>query len=138
PESDIPSAAYGICLERPLFESSPYSISERQSGMFVLLYALASVATLLLMCDARDLGAAIGERPPAPGTESEQFTPMRLEDAVGAQAKEFFEPNLYLFDAYPGGIGFSEPLFPVHSFAVTRTRALLQPCPSQPLCPPPV
>ena len=25
--------------------------------------------------------------------------------------KEFFEPNLYLYDAYPGGIGFSEPLY---------------------------
>ena len=25
--------------------------------------------------------------------------------------KEFFEPNLYVYDAYPGGIGFSEPLY---------------------------
>ena len=25
--------------------------------------------------------------------------------------KELFEPNLYLYDAYPGGIGFSEPLY---------------------------
>ena len=24
--------------------------------------------------------------------------------------REYFEPNLYLYDAYPGGIGFSEPL----------------------------
>ena len=54
----------------------------------------------------------IGERPPAPGVEAEEFTPMRMEEAVGTNAKEFFEPNLYLFDAYPGGIGFSEPLFP--------------------------
>ena len=31
--------------------------------------------------------------------------------------KEFFEPNLYLYDAYPGGIGFSEPLYRVHELA---------------------
>ena len=30
-----------------------------------------------------------------------------------AKMKEFFEPNLYLYDAYPGGIGFSEPLYRV-------------------------
>ena len=28
--------------------------------------------------------------------------------------EELFEPNLYLYDAYPGGIGFSEPLYRVH------------------------
>src|SRR6267142_3739548 len=108
PENEMHTTSYWITLERPLLESLPFTVSERQSGMFGLLHALESVATLLLMCDRRDLGTAIGERPPAPGMESDEFTPMRLEEAAGAQAKEFFEPNLYLYDAYPGGIGFSE------------------------------
>jgi DEAD/DEAH box helicase domain-containing protein len=99
------------------------------------LYALASVATLLLMCDGRDLGTAIGERPPAPGVESEEFTPMRMEEAVSSTAKEFFEPNLYLFDAYPGGIGFSEPLFRAHELLVRKTRELIQACPCDAGCP---
>src|SRR5258708_29840386 len=72
--------------------------------------------------------------PPGPGMESEEFTPMRLEEA-GAQAKEFFEPNLYLFDAYPGGIGFSEPLFRVHELLVRKTRELIQACPCDAGCP---
>jgi DEAD/DEAH box helicase domain-containing protein len=134
PENEMHTTSYWITLERALLESLPYTISERQSGMFGLLYALASVATLLLMCDGRDLGTAIGERPPAPGMESEEFTPMRLEEA-GAQAKEFFEPNLYLFDAYPGGIGFSEPLFRVHELLVRKTRELIQACPCDAGCP---
>ncbi len=135
PENEMHTTSYWITLERPLLESLPYTISERQSGMFGLLYALASVATLLLMCDGRDLGTAIGERPPAPGVESEELMPMRLEKAVGAQAKEFFEPNLYLFDAYPGGIGFSEPLFRAHELLVRRTRELIQACPCEAGCP---
>src|SRR6202795_1702523 len=129
PENEMHTTSYWITLERALLESLPYSISERQSGMFGLLYALASVATLLLMCDARDLGTAIGERPPAPAMESDEFTPTRMEEAVGTQAKEFFEPNLYLFDAYPGGIGFSEPLFRAHELLVRKTRELIQACP---------
>ncbi len=135
PENEMHTTAYWITLERALLESLPYTISERQSGMFGLLYALASVATLLLMCDGRDLGTAIGERPPGPGVESEELMPMRLEEAVGAQAREFFEPNLYLFDAYPGGIGFSEPLFRAHSLLVRRTRELIQACPCEAGCP---
>jgi DEAD/DEAH box helicase domain-containing protein len=135
PENEMHTTSYWITLERTLLESLPYTISERQSGMFGLLYALASVAALLLMCDGRDLGTAIGERPPAPGVESEEFTPMRMEEAAGSTAKEFFEPNLYLFDAYPGGIGFSEPLFRAHELLVRKTRELIQACPCDAGCP---
>jgi len=135
PENEMHTTSYWITLERALLESLPYTISERQSGMFGLLSALASVATLVLMCDGRDLGTAIGERPPAPGMASEEFTPMRMKEAVGTQAKEFFEPNLYLFDAYPGGIGFSEPLFRTHELLVGKTQELIQACPCEAGCP---
>jgi DEAD/DEAH box helicase domain-containing protein len=135
PENEMHTTSYWITLERALLESLPSSISERQSGMFGLLHALESVATLLLMCDGRDLGTAIGERPPVPGAETEELTPMRMEEAIGASAKEFFEPNLYLFDAYPGGIGFSEPLFRAHQLLVEKTRELIRACACEAGCP---
>jgi DEAD/DEAH box helicase domain-containing protein len=141
PENEMHTTSYWITLERPLLESLPYTISERQSGMFGLLHALESVATLLLMCDARDLGTAIGERPPAPDTE-ETVVLSEVKD-LRANArnpwmsgeKEFFEPNLYLFDAYPGGIGFSEPLFRAHELLVHKTRELIRACPCEQGCP---
>ncbi len=49
--------------------------------------------------------------------------------------KEFFEPNLYLYDAYPGGIGFSEPLYRVHDLLLRRTRELIDGCPCEQGCP---
>jgi len=134
PENEMHTTSYWITLERPLLESLPFSVSERQSGMFGLLHALESVATLLLMCDGRDLGTAIGERPPD-AAAAEVFSPARLEEAVGASAKEFFEPNLYLFDAYPGGIGFSEPLFRAHELLVHKTRELIAACGCEQGCP---
>jgi DEAD/DEAH box helicase domain-containing protein len=134
PENEMHTTSYWITLERLLLESLPFSVSERQSGMFGLLHALESVATLLLMCDGRDLGTAIGERPPD-AAAAEVFSPARLEEAVGATAKEFFEPNLYLFDAYPGGIGFSEPLFRAHELLVHKTRELIAACGCEQGCP---
>ncbi len=154
PENEMHTTSYWITLERPLLESLPYSVSERQSGMFGLLHALASVATLLLMCDGRDLGTAIGERPPAPDTDAEileaqhaaplqgpgvdpmdDFTPSRPRDASRGNLKEFFEPNLYLYDAYPGGIGFSEPLFRTHDLLIQKTRELIAACTCDQGCP---
>jgi DEAD/DEAH box helicase domain-containing protein len=135
PENEMHTTSYWITLARPLLESLSYSISERQSGMFGLLHALETVATLLLMCDGRDLGTAISERPPAPGVAANENTPVGVEDATRSNTDEFFEPNLYLFDAYPGGIGFSEPLFLAHDLLLQKTRELLRACPCESGCP---
>src|SRR5262249_33787299 len=139
PENEMHTTSYWLTLERPLLESLPFSVSERQSGMFGLLHAMESVATLLLMADARDLGTAIGERPPAPGEANQEFVTVRLEDVLngpmGGPVKEFFEPNLYLFDAYPGGIGFSEPLFRVSELLLSKTRELILACTCESGCP---
>jgi DEAD/DEAH box helicase domain-containing protein len=141
PENEMHTTSYWMTLERPLLESLPYTISERQSGMFGLLHALESVATLLLMCDGRDLGTAIGERPPAPGTgepvilsETKDLSANSSESWMSGQ-KELFEPNLYLFDAYPGGIGFSEPLYRAHELLIQKTRELIVACPCEAGCP---
>ncbi|HKW31789.1 MAG TPA: DEAD/DEAH box helicase [Candidatus Acidoferrum sp.] len=135
PENEMHTTSYWITLERALLESLPFSVSERQSGMFGLLHAMESVATLLLMCDRRDLGTAIAERPPAHGPEEDSDTPLRMEDAISGNTKELFEPNLYLYDAYPGGIGFSEPLFRAHDLLMKKTRELISSCECEEGCP---
>ncbi len=135
PENEMHTTSYWLRLERGLVESLPFSVSERQSGMFGLLHAMESVATLLLMCDGRDLGMAIGERPPTMGDDAAKFAPVRFEDIASAKMKEFFEPNLYLYDAYPGGIGFSEPLFRAHELLMEKTRELIAGCECEEGCP---
>jgi len=135
PENEMHTTAFWLTLERSLVESLPFSVSDRQSGMFGLLHALESIATLLLMCDGRDLGAAIGERPATPGSEIEWEDAASPEAVAALTEKEFFEPNLYLYDAYPGGIGFSEPLYRVHDLLLAKTRALIAGCPCENGCP---
>jgi DEAD/DEAH box helicase domain-containing protein len=144
PENEMHTTAFWLTLERPLVESLPFSVSDRQSGMFGLLHALESIATLLLMCDARDLGTAIGERPPfmvnvhgepSPGSEIEWEETPDLKAVKTLAEKEFFEPNLYLYDAYPGGIGFSEPLYRTHTLLLSKTRELIAACPCENGCP---
>jgi DEAD/DEAH box helicase domain-containing protein len=134
PENEMHTTAFWITLERSLLVALPFALSERQSGIFGLLYALESMATLLLMCDRRDLGTAVGERPPSPGVETEWHEYTAATDDP-TKISEFFEPNLYLYDAYPGGIGFSEPLYRVHDLLLRRTRELIAGCPCDSGCP---
>src|SRR5260370_28278296 len=118
--------------------------------MFGLLQPHQPVATLLLISARRHPGPATGERPPTSDSAAtpvgaqhaahhfgttDEFMPSRLEDSISANPKEFFEPNLYLFDAYPGGIGFSEPLFRTHHLLMEKTRDLIAACPCDNGCP---
>jgi DEAD/DEAH box helicase domain-containing protein len=133
PENEMHTTAFWITLGRRLMESLPFSLSDRQSGILGLLHALESIACLLLMCDLRDLATAVGERPPSPGVDAAEST--RAVVANPGETKEFFEPNLYFYDAYPGGIGFSEPLYGFQDLLLRRTTELIKACPCEKGCP---
>ena len=94
---------------------SKYSPAEKQNGVVGLGNVLRTVGSLLLMCDPRDLGVALGS-----------------EDSTGSK---LFEPTLYLYDNYPGGIGQSEPLFRLREALLERSRELLSSCPCESGCP---
>ncbi len=133
PENEMHSTAYWMTLSQELLAALPFSISERQDGMFGLLHALASIACLLLMCDQRDLGATIGEGAPPEAGEIEW--PAKPAAGGREQVEEFFKPTLYLYDAYPGGIGLSEPLYQIHDQLVHKTRELIASCACESGCP---
>ena len=86
--------------------------SDKQGGIAGIGNALRTVAALLLMCDPRDLGLALGT----------------AEDKA-------FEPNLYLYDNYPGGIGQSAPLYKLAERALAQTAELIAACPCEIGCP---
>jgi DEAD/DEAH box helicase domain-containing protein len=130
PENEMHTTAYWITLDRKLLDALPFTISERQDGLFGLLYALESIASLLLMCDRMDLGATVGEG--MPDTEAPLIEYPR---SAGSSEREFFEPTLYLYDAYPGGIGLSAPLFHMHDLLIRRTRELIASCQCEKGCP---
>ena len=133
PENEMHTTSFWMTLGHGLLAELPFSLSERQSGIFGLLYALGSMATLLMMCDRRDLGTAVGERPPARRARS---TGKILQyRRTHREAREFFEPNLYIYDAYPGGIGISEPLYRICDALLSRTLELISACPCENGCP---
>jgi DEAD/DEAH box helicase domain-containing protein len=134
PENEMHTTSFWLTLGHSLLAELPFSLSERQNGIFGLLCALGSMATLLMMCDRRDLGTAVGERPPSAATEI-NWEDFATSPASAPETKEFFEPNLYIYDAYPGGIGFSVPLYRACDTLLNRTLELISACPCENGCP---
>jgi DEAD/DEAH box helicase domain-containing protein len=96
PEQELHTTAFWLHFPEVFWARFPdMTPAEKQSGLAGLAQVLRTVAALLLMCDPRDLGVAIGE------------------DI--SRTTRSFEPDLFLFDNYPGGIGQSQPLFHLKS-----------------------
>jgi DEAD/DEAH box helicase domain-containing protein len=130
-EQEMHTTAFWLTLPRPLLESMPYSRDERLNGIRGLANALQAVGTLLMMCDARDLGVAVGENLEIV-EENEDPPPTSGQRAV---LVKIFEPNIYLYDKYPGGIGFSEPLFRLSPSLLENTQRLIGNCACAAGCP---
>jgi DEAD/DEAH box helicase domain-containing protein len=115
PEQEMHTTAFWLHFPAEFLAGlGDYSPTEKQAGISGLANALRTVAALLLMCDPRDLGIAV------------------TEEVAGAAA---FEPNLYLYDAYPGGVGQSGPLYRMTGQLLRQTTELLDSCGCEAGCP---
>ena len=113
PEQEMHTTAFWLHFPAEfLARFGEFTPTEKQSGITGLGNALRTVAALLLMCDPRDLGVALSEEPTAT-----------------------FEPNLYLYDTYPGGIGQSAPLYRMTDQLLRQTAELLAGCGCEAGCP---
>ncbi|MCX7604225.1 MAG: DUF1998 domain-containing protein, partial [Bryobacteraceae bacterium] len=116
PEQEMHTTSFWIHFPAAFWQPFPHlSPAERLNGLTGLGHAFRTVASLLLMCDPRDLGVAITEEIAPPVT--------------------CFEPNLHLYDNYPGGIGQSAPLFEMAPQLLAGARELISRCACEHGCP---
>jgi DEAD/DEAH box helicase domain-containing protein len=155
PEQEMHTTAFWLTLPHAFMASLPYSSTEKLDGVNGLANALEAIGTLLVMCDARDLGRAVGEnsRSQESGVRSQE-PEIKSQNEVGEEDKSqirnlksrtkesqvklelmAFEPNIYLYDKYPGGVGLSEPLFRMSESLLEKTQRLIANCPCENGCP---
>jgi DEAD/DEAH box helicase domain-containing protein len=128
PEQQMQTTSYWLTIPPPVMALLPQSAADRRDGVVGLAYAMHNVAPLLLMCDVHDLGLSVDGVSMAGGS--------RMGGTKRGETPELSAaPVIFLYDSYPGGIGFSEPLFGMHEALLDRTRELIEGCPCVSGCP---
>ncbi len=126
PEQQMHTTAYWVTVPREVMTALPYAADDRRDGVVGLAFAMRHIAQLLLMCDRQDIGISIGTGEQGDDTDlTRSGHPVQLSD----------EPRIFIYDNYPGGIGFSEPLFGMHAELLSRTRELIAGCACEHGCP---
>ncbi len=116
PEQEMHTTSFWLHFPEKFLNKFPdLTPAQQQSGLTGLGNAMRAIASLLLMCDPRDLGVAL------------------TEDIT--EGLTSFEPNLFLYDMYPGGIGQSGPLFALRKKLLESTAQLIESCACESGCP---
>ena len=113
PVQEMHTTSYWITIPHEQFIALPFSGIDRLNGLHGLAYVLAQLSSVFLMCDRRDLGAAVDT-----GTDN----------AV-------FDPTVFIYDNYPGGIGLSRPLYEIRGQVLAAAADLVRACGCEEGCP---
>ena len=133
PEQQMHSTAYWLTIPRDVIAALPYAPDDRRDGVVGLSFAMRQVAQLLLMCDRQDIGISIGSGEHGEETGLTRTGRPALSAVEGVTLSD--EPRIFIYDNYPGGIGFSAPLFAMDRELRQRTRELIAGCECQHGCP---
>lgn len=110
PDLEMHTTSYWTSLP----ENVPGVVSQTQlqNGLLGLSNVLSNAAPVYLMCDPGDIKVVYQVR--------STFTK---------------RPTVYIYDNYPGGVGFSEKLFELHNELYSTARDMISRCPCESGCP---
>ena len=83
------------------------------------------------MCESHDIGSAIGTA--SAEDAGPRAAPGTFAEAIPGEADA--TTRIFIYDNYPGGIGFSEPLWESRATLLRETLGLIERCPCQAGCP---
>ena len=132
PEQQMHTTSYWLTVPKDVLASLPFDSEAKRDGVSGMAQAMRTIAQLLLMCDRNDLGVSVNaEGDPGTGAGS---AGARGADAL-AKAAALEEPRIFIYDNYPGGIGFSAPLFEVQDRLLEASADLIAGCECERGCP---
>ncbi|MGI6114787.1 DEAD/DEAH box helicase, partial [Luoshenia tenuis] len=110
PQQDMHTTAYWLTLPAKVREK--YTVPQIEKALGGIANLLRNIAPVLLMCDPMDIRVQMQVRGP--------FTE---------------EPTLFLYDNYPGGMGFADRLYELHEELLRQALKMLESCECESGCP---
>lgn len=136
PQNEMHTTAYWLTIPSQMFHSLSFASEEKINGLFGLTYCLHHVSPLFMMCDLRDVGVSVGDNSTGksvPPRDIRQKTSHEEDKDIFSDID--FEPNIFIFDNFPGGIGLSPSLFDLEKELLKQCLKTIAACPCKEGCP---
>jgi DEAD/DEAH box helicase domain-containing protein len=137
PQKDMHTTSYWFTIPWNFLEHLSLTREEIIDGLSGLAYCMHHICAMLVMSDIRDIDRCIGDKSGEwfvrTGRDRRVITERPGEPANVME--NAYDPTVFIFDAYPGGIGFSDNLFERHDELIRAARSLIASCPCDHGCP---
>jgi DEAD/DEAH box helicase domain-containing protein len=143
PDIEMATTAYWFTIPQHLLNRLTYSRADIIDGIMGISKALHSIAALKIMSEPHDIHRAVGDKSSewfAMNTVTERgiFSPATKDSpSVRLNPDELskFQPTIFLYDNYAGGIGFTPLLYDSHEELLRNTLKLIGSCACTDGCP---
>jgi DEAD/DEAH box helicase domain-containing protein len=139
PDQEMHTTAVWWQLAADALDQAFASRLQALDGFLGAAYALHHVAALRQMAEPGDLGRAVGDGDQGwfatVGAAGRGQMRGDVGEAVDPDGLQRFQPTLFLYDNYPGGIGLSAPLFDDGGDLVAEAHTLVTGCGCRRGCP---
>ncbi len=140
PDQEMHTTACWFVFQKAILDSLPLPRWEIIDGVLGVSYALHAVACLHLMCDLRDIQRSVGDRGARWFVRLSRegkglYRSADGEDRLSPDVIKEFEPTIFLYESYPGGVGFSPQIFDDYEGLLRDTLGLISRCPCSHGCP---
>ncbi|MEN8222037.1 MAG: DEAD/DEAH box helicase [Acidobacteriota bacterium] len=107
PQREMHSTAFWFTIRKSLLDSIEINNEDKIEAVNGIAHLMRHISAVMLMCDVKDLGVSVEDNiTKEPLSKKKGKYPAGSEKSVAG-----FEPNIYIYDSYPNGIGFSEVLY---------------------------
>jgi DEAD/DEAH box helicase domain-containing protein len=129
PQREMHSTAFWVSIKEHVLDNVNISVEEKVEAISGIAYLMRYICAVMLMCDVMDLGVAV--------EDNITNTEINPRDAKWKERETLrrFEPNIYIYDSYPNGIGFSEVLYEKTADIFERTLEAIKSCNCERGCP---
>ena len=140
PDQELHTTAVWWQLPQVLLDAVFADRQQTLDGFMGAASALHLVATVAVMAESRDLQKSVGSSDGAWFASTNPRGHSRVHGSDDGQratpgAEPAFTPTVYLYDAFPGGVGLSAPLFDRRDELLARALELVQGCDCRGGCP---
>jgi DEAD/DEAH box helicase domain-containing protein len=139
PDQELHTTAVWWQLPQAVLDAGFIDRQQALDGFMGAASALHLVATVAVMAESRDLQKSVGSGDGAWFVSADEHGHGRLRGSDGGSVEPGpdlpFAPTVYLYDAFPGGVGLSEPLFARRDELLARALELVHGCDCRGGCP---
>jgi len=132
PQYEMHSTAFWISIKKECMESISISSEEKVEAIAGISYLMRHVSAVILMCDVKDIGIVVEDNLTRSEIHVNARQKMRSDNIKNLNQ---FEPNIYIYDKFPNGIGFSEVLYEKASMVLEKVLEVICACPCSRGCP---